>query len=37
LLPWQNSKLIAVGGANMQEGKTESLEVLAIPASKAAK
>lgn len=36
LLPWQNSKLIAVGGANMQEGKTESLEVLAIPASKAA-
>lgn len=36
LLPWQSSKLIAVGGANMQEGKTESLEVLAIPESKTA-
>jgi len=36
LLPWQNGKLVVVGGANMQEGKTESLEVLAIPDSKSA-
>jgi N-acetylneuraminic acid mutarotase len=30
LLPWQSSKLVVVGGGNMEEGKVESLEVLAI-------
>lgn len=36
LLPWQESKLIVVGGANMLEGKTEALEVLDIPDMKTA-
>lgn len=30
LLPWQDTRLVVVGGANMEEGKAESLELLSL-------
>lgn len=36
LLPWRDSKLIVVGGANMEEGKTESIELLDLGAARTA-
>ncbi|MFO0906444.1 MAG: kelch repeat-containing protein [Pirellulales bacterium] len=36
LLPWQGTQLLVVGGANMEEGKTEALEKLNTATAQAA-
>ena len=36
LLPWQGTQLLVVGGASMEEGKTEALEKLNIATAKTA-
>jgi hypothetical protein len=36
VLPWNNSKLVVVGGASMLSGKAEALELLSISDMKTA-
>lgn len=36
VLPWQDSKLVVVGGASMEDGKAVALELLSVPQVKTA-